>query len=380
MAIATTAVKKISRQKAEKNFSLEGLKKLNFEISFGKKISGRDLIFFTSQLSLMLEIGAPLNTSLAAIAKQITNPDLQRIVGEITNAVEDGKMLSEVLRKYPRFFSAEYVSLVNAGEDSGHLQEMLDRAVELQEKREEFRAALRGAMTYPLVLCIVTVGVIIFMLSFVFPRFTVLFKGVEEILPPTTRFLMASSGFLRADWPFVVAFIALAWTGMTFFLRTDRGRLAIDRLKITLPLISGVTIKVYISQLLRTLGFLIGSNVPLLEALVITRRGMANQLFSRFVDRIYENVEAGKGIAPAFEETDFIPETVTQMIKTGEEAQKLSPVMLRLSDYYEGEIKGQVKKLTTVIEPVLLILMGIVVGLIVVSLILPIFKLSRVVH
>jgi len=380
MAIATTTVKKMPRQKMGKSFSLKGLKKFNPEISFRKKISGRELIFFTSQLSLMLEIGAPLNTSLAAISRQIANPEFQRIVGEITAAVEDGKMFSEVLRKYPRLFSAEYVSLVNAGEDSGHLREMLDRAVELQEKREEFRSALRGAMTYPLVLCIVTVGVIIFMLSFVFPRFTVLFRGVEEILPPTTRFLMAASDFLRAYWVLVAAFFAFCWIGMHFFLRTDRGRLAIDRLKITLPLLSGVTIKVYLSQLLRTLGFLIGSNVPLLEALDITRRGTANRLFSSFVDRIYENVEAGKGIAPAFEETPFIPETVTQMVRTGEEAQKLSSVMLRLSDYYEGEIKGQVKKLTTVIEPVLLILMGIVVGLIVVSLILPIFKLSKVVH
>jgi type II secretory pathway component PulF len=347
---------------------------------FRKKIPAREILFFTNQLSLMLEIGTPLNQSLSAISSQIRNPEFKTVVTAVLAAVEDGSMLSDALQQYPALFSPEYTSLVSAGENTGHLHEMLDRIVELQEKREAFASALKGAMTYPLVLCAVSTLVIIFMLSFVFPRFAILFRGVEEILPPTTKFLMGLSDFLRAYWYGVLVFFGVVGWGLHRYLKTEQGRFTIDRLKITLPLLSGITVRIYLSQLMRTLGFLIGSNVPLMEALRITKRGTTNVLFSRFMDCVSENVEGGQGISAAFTEAPFIPETVSQMVATGEASQKLDRVMLRLSDYYEGEIEAQVKRLTTIIEPALLIIMGIVVGLIVVSLVLPIFKLSKVVH
>ncbi len=347
---------------------------------FRKKIPAREVLFFTNQLSLMLEIGTPLNQSLSAIATQIRNPEFKAVLEKLLEAVEDGSMLSDALRQYPALFSPEYTSLVSAGENTGHLYEMLDRIVELQEKREEFITALKGAMTYPLVLCAVTTLVIIFMLSFVFPRFATLFQGVEQILPPTTKFLMALSGLLRVYWYLVPLLLAALWWGVHRFLRTDRGRFTVDRLKISLPLLAGISIKIYLSQIMRTLGFLMGSSVPLLEALRITKGGSRNVLFTGFLDRIIENVEGGRGLSPAFGETAFIPETVTQMVSTGEASQKLDRVLLRLSEHYETEIKGQIKRATTIVEPALLIFMGIVVGVIVISLMLPIFKLSKVVH
>ena len=345
-----------------------------------RKVTGREVLFFTNQLSLMLEIGSPLNQSLSAIANQMQNPEFKSVVTAVLAEVEDGAMLSQALKRYPKLFYPEYTSLVSAGENTGHLSEMLERVVELQEKRDEFVSALKGAMTYPLVLCIVTTLVIVFMLSFVFPRFAVIFQDVEEILPPTTRFLMALSHLLRAYWYLLLLFLAVFWWSLQRFFKTARGRFFIDRLKISLPLLADIMIKVYLSQAMRTLGFLMGSSVPLIEALQITRSGTTNLHFSRFLDKIIDNVEAGSGITPAFLETAFIPETVSQMVATGEEAQKLDQVLLRLSDHYDMEIKAQVKKSTTIIEPLLLIFMGVVVGLIVVSLILPIFKISKVVH
>jgi len=379
MAIATTA-KKAPAANHKGAPSLESLRNLKLESPFGEKISAQDQIFFTNQLSLMLEIGTPLNQSLSVIATQIRNKKFKKVIMNLLEEVEDGKMLSHALRKYPQVFSAEYVSLVNAGENSGHLREMLDRAMELQEKREGFITSLKGAMTYPIVLCIVTIGVVIFMLAFVLPRFTVLFEGIEEILPPTTKLLMAMSHVLRGYWYLFPFLIAITWWGLREFLKTEKGRLSVDKLKVSLPLLSGIYIKIYLSQFMRTLGFLIQSNVPLMEALQITKRGASNLLFSKFIDRLTQNVEAGKGISPAFMEAPFIPETVRQMVRTGEESQKVDRVMLRLSDYYESEIEAQIKKFTIIVEPLLLILMGIVVGVIVISLILPIFKLSKVVH
>jgi type II secretory pathway component PulF len=379
MAIATTA-KKAPAASHKGAPSLEALRDLKLESLFGEKISAQDQIFFTNQLSLMLEIGTPLNQSLSVIATQIKNKKFKKVIMNLLEEVEDGKMLSQALRKYPQVFSAEYVSLVNAGENSGHLREMLDRAMELQEKREGFITSLKGAMTYPIVLCMVTISVVIFMLAFVLPRFTELFEGIEEVLPPTTKLLMAMSHVLRGYWYLFPFLFAITWWGLREFLKTEKGRLSVDKLKVSLPPLSGIYIKIYLSQFMRTLGFLIQSNVPLMEALQITKRGASNLLFSKFIDRLTQNVEAGKGISPAFMEAPFIPETVRQMVRTGEESQKVDRVMLRLSDYYESEIEAQIKKFTIIVEPLLLILMGIVVGVIVISLILPIFKLSKVVH
>lgn len=379
MAIATTA-KKVSSGTRNLAWVRDRLKDFLLRSRFQRKITGRDRIFFTSQLALMQEIGSPLNTSLSAIARQTRNPAFQTIISNLTAVVEEGKMFSEALKRYPRIFSPEYISLVHAGEKSGHLQEMLERAVELEERRVAFVTALKGAMTYPLVLCVVTTGVVVFMLAYVFPRFTTLFQGVEEILPPTTRFLMALSVFMRRNWYLLVLFSGVAGLGISWFLKTRSGRGFVDRMKITVPFLSGVYIRIYLAQMMRTLGSLIGSNVPLLDSLKIVRGSTKNLFFIGFMDRIIENVESGKGFAPAFFETSYVPETVSQMVRTGEESRKLDRVLLRLSDYYEGEIKGQVQRFTTVIEPVLLILMGIVVGVIVISLILPIFKLARVVH
>jgi type II secretory pathway component PulF len=378
MAIATT-VKKVAQAKRPQSASWTKLMRQDITLLRGGKVTNREIIFFTNQLALMLEIGTPLNESLAVIQGQVKNPPFRLIVATLLEEVEGGKSLSEALQRHPRTFSPEYISLVSAGESSGQVHQMLNRVMQLQERREAFATALKGSLTYPAVLCLVSVVVVIFMLVFVFPRFETLFSGIEDILPPTTKFLMAVSHYLKEFWYVPLAITGLAWAGLVQLLKTEQGKLAVDKIKTTLPLLAGLYVKIYLSQFMRTLGFLLGSSVPLLDALRITRRGTANLVFLGFIDRIVSNVETGNGVSPAFAETSFVPETVSQMVKVGEESQSVDRVLLRLSDYYEGEIGSDIKKVTTIIEPALLILMGIVVGVIVISLILPIFKLSRVV-
>ncbi|MFV1950790.1 MAG: type II secretion system F family protein [Nitrospinota bacterium] len=353
---------------------------MNMDIHLRKDISGRDILFFTTQLSLMIETGTPLNTSISAISTQIENPRFRGIIDGIAADIEDGRLMSEAMERYPDIFPDIYISMVKAGEGTGNLHEMLTRLVRFQKKREEFLATIKNAMTYPVVLSIIAAFVVIFILTFVFPKFEDLFENIMDQLPITTRILMWLSNFLLSHWYMVIIILGVSVYSIYRFIKSKKGKLIIDRLKINIPFLSGIFIKIYVSQLMSILGFLIGSKVPLLEALRIARRSANNIIFAGFIDKILESAEKGEGLSPPFIEAPFIPETVRQMIKTGEGSRNLDTVMLKLGDYYDDEISNQMKMLSTIIEPVLLVVMGIVVGLIATSLILPIFKLSRAVR
>jgi type II secretory pathway component PulF len=321
-----------------------------------------------------------LNVGLSSIARQVKNPVFKQAITNILADVEAGTLLSTAMGQYPQIFSDVYVSLVKAGENSGELKDMLDRSVLVQEKQEKFLATLKKAMTYPLILCCVSVAVVIFLLTFVFPRFAVLFEEIEDILPASTKVLLYLSKSIRSSWLLAAVLIGISVLGIYTFVKSTKGRLLIDKLKMSLPVVDKLFVRIYLVQMMRTLGFLMGCNVPLMEALQITRRGVNNQIFVRFIDETTRNLEEGKGMSPAFIDSAFIPESAKQIVKTGEETQNIAKVMLRLSDYYENEIDDQMKKFATIIEPVLLIIMGVVVGGIVMSLILPIFKLSKMAH
>jgi type II secretory pathway component PulF len=364
MAIAAIN-RKMKKTGEDKSFS-EKIKNLNLEINVSRGISTRELIFFTSQLSLMIEIGTALNVGLDSIAKQIKNPMFKQVITDIIADVEGGSLLSDAMGKYPRIFSNVYVSLVKAGENSGELKQMLDRAVTVQEKQEKFLAT--------------TVTVVIFLLTFVFPRFAVLFEEIEDILPASTKFLLYLSTTIRSSWLSAVILAGIIVGGIYIFAKSRTGRLLIDRLKMSIPVLADACIRIYLVQMMRTLGFLMLCNVPLMDALRITRAGINNLIFTRFIDETTNHLKEGRGMSLAFIESSFIPESAKQIVKTGEETQNIAKVMLRLSDYYEGEIDDQMKKFATIIEPALLIVMGVVVGTIVMSLILPIFKLSKMVH
>jgi len=379
MAIATGNRK--VRKTADKGSSLrENIKGLDFKINLNKKISVREIGFFTNQLSLMVEIGTPLNVSLSSIAGQIKNPEFRRVVTEINTDVEGGKLLSDALSRHPHLFSEIYVSMVKAGESTGQLKDMLDRVVEMQEKQEKFVMRLKKALTYPAVLCFVSAAVVIFLLVFVFPRFAAMFEEIRDILPPSTKLLIWLSGLLTSYWHVGVVLLGMSSWGVYVFIKSEKGRLTVHRLKLNLPLVSNIFILTYLAQTMRILGFLMSGNVPLIDALRITRKSSTNLVFAGFIEKIADNVQEGKGMAVAFTEAAFVPENAKQIIRTGEETQNLPKVMLRLSDHYEEEIDDKLQKLSTIIEPALLIMMGVVVGVIVISLILPIFKLSKTMH
>jgi type II secretory pathway component PulF len=347
---------------------------------FGKSIKTGEVIFFTSQLSLMLEIGTPLKNALEAIRNQTKNTDFKEVIGTLLHDIEEGRQLSDALRCHPRVFNSTFISLVQAGEAGGFLADTLIRSVEMQEKRQALLAQIRSALTYPILLCALGFIVVVFVLVGVLPKFTAFFEGKEDILPLTTRFLMAMSASLQQYWwVYLIGCIGI-FLGLKFFKDSEQGQTLIDWSFIKIPLLSGLSNKINTCSMLRTLGHLMESQVPILQALDVTRDTIDNRYFRDFIQQIQDHVREGGKFAQLFSKYPFILDSVKQMVATGEEVGNLSDVMLRLAKFYDTEVDRELKTIASMIEPLALIVMGAVVGVIVASVILPLFKLSQALH
>ena len=345
-----------------------------------KPLSSKNKIFLFSQLALMLETGTPLNVSLAAINTQVEEPFLKAIIEEISADVETGKALSEAMKKHEKQFSPVIISMIKAGESSGEIASMLAQAEYFERKKEEFSAMIKGATIYPMVLMVLCFMVIVFVLTFVFPKFSSLFEDIWDVLPVSTKILMTVSDLMVAYWYMFIAGALIIYALIWWVFQQDKVKLCMDSFKVSLPVVGKLFVMIYTARMLRILGFLLKGSVPLLEALEITQTIVTNTLYKRFIGNIIEACQEGKGIAHAFLQTEFLPETVKQVIKTGESSGKLDFVMIRLADYYDNEIEKQLKLCSVIIEPLALIVMGGVVAFIIMSIVLPIFKLTKAVH
>ncbi|MDL1963594.1 MAG: type II secretion system F family protein [Deltaproteobacteria bacterium] len=347
---------------------------------FAGPVKPGELIFFTSQLSLMLEIGTPLNSALKAIGNQTENETFKAVIHAMLLDVEEGRQLSDAMKQHPRVFDNVFVGMIKGGESGGFLTNILNRLVEAQEKRQALKTQLRTALTYPAFLSIIGFFVIVFIMVSVLPKFTVFFEGKESILPFTTRFLMTISVSIQKFWWVYILCSAGLVISLKFFKESRTGRILMDRFFVSAPLIAGLSNKIYTCDLLRTLGNLMESHISLLEALEVTRSSIRNQYFRDFVNRIMEHVRQGGRFSRPFAAYPYVLETVKQMVATGEETGNLPKVMLRLARFYDTEVEQELKTLSALIEPMALIVMGAVVAVIVSSIILPLFKLSQMLH
>ena len=381
MAITVNHKSSISNAKTVKARSISfsksrsGMKRL-----FSKPINAGELIFFTSQLSLMLEIGTPLKDALAAIRKQTKNDDFKEVIQTMVQDIEGGRQLSEAMNRHSRVFNSVFISMVKAGETGGFLHEILIRIVEMQEKRQTLLTQIRSALTYPIFLCILGFVVVVFVLVGVLPKFAAVFEGKEHILPLTTRFLMAMSASLRGYWwVYLIGCTGLV-LGLKFFKDSAQGQTLIDWSSIKLPLIARLSNKINTCSMLRTLGHLMENAVPILQALDVTRDTIKNQYFGQFIEQIQEHVRQGGKFAQQFSNYPFILDSVKQMVATGEEIGDLPNVMLRLAKFYDAEVDRELKTISSMIEPMALIVMGAVVGVIVSSVVVPMFRLAHALH
>jgi type II secretory pathway component PulF len=347
-----------------------------FRLPRRRAVKSSEQVFFFSQLSLMLEIGTSLTGGLQALADQSRNPAFKEILFAMLKDLQEGRQLSDAMMRYPHVFNRVYVSLVKAGEAGGFLKNSLDSIVVMIERRKALITQLRATLTYPVILCVMAVAVVIFVLVGILPKFMVLFEGKERLLPPTTRVLMALSTSLRGYWwAYLTGGAALIFLGAAFF-RSPSGQALKDRFLVSTPLVAPTFNKILTCQLLRTLGNLMESHVPLIEALDITRTIFANRQFIAFIDKIREHVREGGNLSSVFARNPYVMETVKQMVATGEEVGKLPKVMLRLAEFYDTEIQSDLRIISSLVEPAALVIIGAVVGLLVSSVILPIFRIA----
>jgi type IV pilus assembly protein PilC len=349
----------------------------SFRIGFGP--SSKDILNFTNQLAIMVRAGISIQDSLELIAAQLENRRFVAIIADLKGKIEAGRSFSQALAEHPQVFSNLYVNMVAAAEASGSLSSMLQKLAEYLDQEAETRSQIKGSMVYPIILAVMAVLVTIFLLCFVLPRFTAIFAGKEHLLPRPTKILMASSAFLRSYWFFILLGVSGAFMGFWYFIGTNTGRLWWDKTKLVLPLIKTLCRSLYITRSLHTMGVLTRAGVPILNTISITAQISGNVLYKDMWLGVYEQVRQGKKIASSLVRYKLMPSNVVQMIRTGEDAGTLSEVLKDVSDYYARELKTVIKTTVSMIEPAMIVLMGILVGFIAMSIILPIFKMSSAV-
>jgi len=344
-----------------------------------KKPDVQDRIFFTEQLALMLEAGMALHEALKAFCTLDIKPEVKTIIESLMNDVEEGRTFSAALGRHTGFFSSAYINLVAAAENGGFLDRVLIELKEMDEKREKLKATVVSAMVYPAFLILFSLGVVVFVLVFVFPKFAELFARISDQLPGSTRVLMAAShALINYWWLFIAATLLLVIAGH-YWLRTPHGIETMDRLKLSVYMIKDIFVQLYLVQSMRLMAMSMDNGVSAMDTLDACREVVRNNVFNRFIAQLQVHVEEGAGFSTGFEQAGFIPATVKQMIRTGDDTGNLPQVMARVADYYERELEKKLALFARLVEPIMLLVMGAVVGLIVSSLILPIFKLSRAV-
>ena len=340
----------------------------------------KHVLDFTTQLAVMIRAGIGLRTALEGIAEQTQHARFKQIILGLKTDVESGKQFSEALTRHPNLFNALYVNMVRASEMSGSFGRMLDRIAGYTAQQLETRKMVVGAMIYPGVIATMAVGVTVFLLTFVLPKFGSVFDGKEDALPWATTFLMSLSAWIRANGLFLGIGAAVIVAGLWALGRTDVGATWYDRLKLVFPVLRRMFKSLYISRSLQTMGELINAGVPMLDTLAITGDISGNRLYKRLWRGVYSHVKQGRKITHALGRSDLLPHAVVQMIGAGEESGKLGEVLDEISDYYAKQLRDAVKSATSMIEPLMIIIMGSIVGFIAMAIILPIFKMSQIVR
>lgn len=353
---------------------VETLKRLN-----SSKPNQKHVLDFTTQLAVMIRAGINLRSALDGIADQTAHAGFKKIILEVKQDVESGKQFSEALAKHPKLFGALYINMVRASEMSGSFSEMLERIAAYIRQEIETRKMVIGASIYPAIIGVLAVAVTIFLLTFVLPKFYTVFEGKEDVLPWATNFLMGLSNAMLNNWPFILGGVVVAAGGLFAATRTELGSFWIDKLKLSVPVLSGMFRSLYISRSLQTMGQLVNAGVPMLDVLTITGDISGNKLFEGLWRKVHSSVKQGKKIAAPLQNNGLLPRAVVQMIGAGEESGKLGEVLDQISDYYARQLKDQIKTVTGMIEPIMIIVMGSVVGFIAMAIILPIFKMSQIV-
>jgi len=374
----------VARKLREQGYQVQSLKKSRADkkagaqkggFSFGR-IKATDLSVFCRQFSTMVDAGVSLVRCLNVLQEQSTNPKLKRIIADIQSEVEAGQTLSRAMQKYPRVFSNLFIGLVRAGEVGGVLEESLQRLSHFLEKDVELRRKVKSAMTYPTIVLLVAVAIVIGLVTFILPKFMQLFKdlGVKDF-PALTTYLMNFSNFLTGYWYIAICIVIGFTVAFKMFTRTKFGRRLYDRFKLKVPVFGKLNHKVALARFSRTLGTLLVSGVPILQALETVAGTVDNEILSDAVLECRARIREGDRIGVPLQKSKLFPPMVVQMISIGEESGALDQMLTKVAEFYEQEVDAMLDALTSIIEPVLIVLLGGMVGFIVLAMMLPLVSI-----
>jgi type IV pilus assembly protein PilC len=339
----------------------------------GGKVKSKILTIFTRQLATLIEAGLPLMRSLNTLAKQERNPVMRTTMAQLATAVESGGTFSEALAQHPRIFDKLYVNMVKAGELGGVLEIVLNRLAEFQEKSQKIKGKVMAAMIYPLVVLVIAGAILSFLLIFIVPKFQQIFQDAlpGQPLPSVTLFVIACSDLLVTRWYFVLGGIALLVFGYKTLASVPAGVVFLDQVALRIPVFGDLASKTSISRFARTLGTLISSGVPILQALNITRDTAGNVIVANAINKIHDSVKEGESVVGPMESSSIFPPMVTSMVQVGEETGQLPDMLVKVADVYEAEVDNVVTGLTSILEPIMIVMLAVIVGTIVIALFMP---------
>ncbi|TAG08555.1 MAG: type II secretion system F family protein [Verrucomicrobia bacterium] len=347
----------------------------------GGSIKAKNLMIFTRQLATLIDSGLPLLRSLTVLEKQEPNPMLKATVGALAESVQGGSTFSESLSQHPKIFNKLYVNMVKAGELGGVLEIVLNRLAEYQEKAQKLKNKIVSAMVYPVIVMFIAVAILVFLMIFIVPKFKEMFANTDSALPLISQIVFGISQFFL-DRPFVVpnvvfVFISLFIIGFLFSIwaKTVVGRRVVDQLKLKLPILGDIQRKSSVSRFARTLGTLVTSGVPILQALNITRDTAGNVVISRAIEKVHEAVKEGESIVTPLQASGVFPNMVISMVDVGEETGQLPEMLLKVADVYDDEVDNAVTALTSILEPIMIVILALIVGSVVFALFLPLIKM-----
>jgi len=350
---------------------------VGFPTRLGRAPSTQDVLAFTQQLATLLEAGMELDRCLAILLDLTDNQRFRSILRSILADIQAGNSFADSLAKHPRLFSRLYVNMVKAGEASGVMEVILLRLAGFLERSKAVRDEITSAMIYPLLLLLVGGGAIVVMMNFVIPRFAQIFADAKQLMPLPTRILLAISAFTTDYWWIFLAVIVVAWIALRAYLQAEQGKVRWDEFKLQLPLLGSLVREIEVSRFARTFGTLLQSGVPVLAAVAIVKETVTNRVIAGAMVRLQEGVKRGEGISGPLRATGAFPSFSVHMAKVGEETGKLEEMLIRVADTYDERVRRTVKRLTSLLEPVLILSLGAIVGFIVLSMLLAIFSINE---
>jgi general secretion pathway protein F len=343
-----------------------------------QRVSKKDVLHFTEGLSTLVHAGIPLDRSLEIASNLTEKPALQSAIRDILKQIKSGKSLSDAFEMHPRYFSPLYVNMLRAGEAGGVLDAILERLVEFERSSDELRGYLLAALVYPALLLAVGTGSVTVLVYFVIPKFAAVFSDMGTAIPPVTRILLRISELARSYWWVVVGSVALAVVAFRSWVRTPAGSRQWDVFKLRVPLLGPTILKVEVARFARTLGTLLSGAVPLITAVRIVQDIARNQVLAEGIARIAGGAKRGEGVSRPMRESGVFPPLAMHMVEVGEETGHLDSMLVQVADVYDREVRTSVKALTAVFEPVIILVMGLIIGAIVLSMLMAIFSINEV--